>query len=75
MRQTDYGTSSQDNQNMIHMLLKLERKFLTVQVLEEMIIEGKEKALLENIRYGNQLNEQKLLWFKTQSVLDTIHTH
>ena len=46
---------------MIHMLLKLDRKFLTVQVLEEMIIEGKEKALLENIRYGNQLNEQKLL--------------
>ena len=46
---------------MIHMLLKLERKFLTVQVLEEMIVEGKEKALLKNIRYGNQLNEHKLL--------------
>ena len=39
------------------MLLKL--KFLTIQVLKEMTVEGKEKALLKKIRHGNQLDEQE----------------
>jgi len=54
-RQTNYGTSSQDNQNVVHMLLKLE--LLTIQVLEGMTVEGEEKALPKNIRYKNQLDK------------------
>ena len=58
------------------MLLKLE--FLTVQVLEEMTVKDEEKALLKNIRYKNQLDEQKepvvrAIYELQQSVTRSLH--
>jgi len=71
----DHGTNPTDNSDIV--LIKL--KFLVVCVMEDIIVEDKEKTLLTDICYENQIDKQEELVVRAiqnlqQSSTRFIHT-